>query len=93
LAERSATRQAAAPPRKAAAPPREQLSLSYPSSEQISLVTAHRLNGLLQSIIASVAILRMSGHESAPSERAAAEILERTKQIGGIVTSLVRDQR
>jgi hypothetical protein len=74
-------------------PHREQLTLSYPPREQLSLETAHRLNGLLQSIIASVAILRMTGHESAHGERAAAEILERTKQIGELVASLARSER
>lgn len=87
MAERSTTRHDASKPR------REQLTLSYPPREQLSLETAHRLNGLLQSIIASVAILRMTGHESEQGERAAAEILERTKQIGALVASLVRHER
>lgn len=87
MAERATTRLDAGAPR------REQLTLSYPPREQLTLQTAHRLNGHLQSILASVAILRMTGHESPQGERAAAEILERVKQIGELVASLAREER
>lgn len=70
-----------------------QLVLSYGPSEQLSHATAHRLNGLLQSIAASVAIVQMTGADSARGARAAAEILERARQIGELVASLARDER
>jgi hypothetical protein len=70
-----------------------QLALPYERPEHLSHATAHRVNGLLQSIAASVAIVRMTGADSERGGRAAAEILERARQIGEIVASLARDER